>query len=234
MSAIGQRVDRLEDAVIAVARSSRASVRALSRSHLLTESGLRDLGSEMRGFKDGVLDFKDEMRGFKNEMLDFKDEMQSFKNEMLIYRRQANQEWGRLANRLGSLVEDLIQPALPVLVEEWEGRRPEHFGINLRRRLAGGREREYDAMAAVGNHLYVASIKSVLHSRDVDRFVAGLGALRLFFPEYEQYRLIGVLAAPAVEMNVVKRAEKRGLYCLAIGLNLMDVQNTKGFQPKLY
>jgi len=68
---------------------------------------------EMHAFKDEMKDFKDEMRAFKDEMKVFKDEMLAFKDEMRTFKNEMNRRWGELANKMGTLVEDIVYPGLP-------------------------------------------------------------------------------------------------------------------------
>ena len=66
-----------------------------------------------------MLAFKDEMKGFKDEMLVFKDEMKDFKDEMREDRREMNKQWGNLANKMGTLVEDIIAPAVGPAIRKY-------------------------------------------------------------------------------------------------------------------
>ena len=52
-----------------------------------------------------------EMRDFKNEMRGFKNEMQSFKDQSIADRKSMNKKWGDLANKMGTVVEDIVIPA---------------------------------------------------------------------------------------------------------------------------
>ena len=45
-------------------------------------------------------------------MKEFKDEMADFKNEPETDRKNRNKQWGELANKMGTLVEDIISPAV--------------------------------------------------------------------------------------------------------------------------
>jgi hypothetical protein len=44
--------------------------------------------------------------------------------------------------------------------------------------------------------------------------------------------VVGILASLAVEDSVLAYAEKQGFLVLAVGDQLMDVQNHPGFEPK--
>jgi hypothetical protein len=91
---------------------------------------------------------------------------------------------------------------------------------------------EFDAIAITETSLFLNSTKSTLRSADVDRFVDEISAFRTFFPEYDALPLVGILASLSVEASVLNYAEKQGFLVLAIGDQLMDVQNSADFQPK--
>ena len=53
----------------------------------------------------------------EREIDKFRIEMDKFKEEMRADRREMNKQWGALANKMGTLDEDLISPAVrPILV----------------------------------------------------------------------------------------------------------------------
>ncbi len=99
--------------------------------------GLEFLAREFKAFKDEMKAFKDEMKVFKDEMKAFKDEMKVFKDEM-------NKKWGDLANRLGTITEDIFAPGIPYLVKK--------LGYKLRKRMLDveykkdGLYNQYDAI----------------------------------------------------------------------------------------
>ncbi|MFO7802510.1 MAG: hypothetical protein R6V55_09475 [Desulfovermiculus sp.] len=89
------RVDRLEEMMMQVAYE-----------HTKTEMSLRDLKREMSNFKREMQDFKDEMRVFKDGVNEFKQEIRASKKEN-------DRRLGDLANKMGTLVEDVVAPCLP-------------------------------------------------------------------------------------------------------------------------
>jgi hypothetical protein len=190
-------------------------------------------------FKDEMSVFKDEMAVFKDEMAVFKDEMAVFKDEMAVFRqtiraesREMNRKWGDMANKLGTIVEDLVAPSLPRIIDETCGETVMDLMVRRKRRLPDGRVQEFDAIASTETSLFLNSTKSTLRSTDVDQFIDEITAFRTFFPEYDALPLIGILASLSVETSVLNYAEKQGFLVLAVGDHLMEVQNSADFQPK--
>ncbi len=146
-------------------------------------------------------------------------------------KRQWNLKWGELANRLGTMVEDLVYPSLPRIIKEEFGFDVEFIAVDIKKRI-NGREKEYDSIAIAGNYVFINSTKSKLKIKDVDDFVNDILEFREFYPEYGDKKLIGVLATLRIDENVLRYAEKTGFLVLAVGAELMEVKNTKGFKPK--
>ncbi|MDZ7760305.1 MAG: hypothetical protein U5L00_08635 [Desulfovermiculus sp.] len=150
----------------------------LAYEHTKTEMALRNLKREMSNFKREMQDFKDEMRGFKDEMRvfkdgmnDFKDEMRVFKQEMRASKKENDRRWGDLANKMGTLVEDIVAPSLPRIVREDFGC-AEIDDIMLHRRVRNksnpAQVREFDAIVVAGDMVY---INETSPSRTAKRFM---------------------------------------------------------------
>jgi hypothetical protein len=187
---------------------------------------------EMAEFKDEMAEFKDEMAEFKDEMGGFKDEMQCFKAESVAERREMNRKWGDLANKLGSMVEDLVYPSLPRILRETLGREFDSIQARVRLRLPDGRVREFDAYAIASDLAAVNSTKATLRSADVDHMIDEIAAFREFLPERARLPVVGILATLAVNDSVLNYAERLGFLVLAVGDQVMEVKNRPGFEPR--
>lgn len=246
MPVIEERVDRLERIVEEFVASVGVEFNKLYNSQMRTEAELREFKNEMREFKNEMSDFKDEMREFKNEMSDFKDEMSDFKNEMGDFKnemgdfkdenrlqiRQMNIKWGEIAKKLGTITEDLVAPSIPRIVKEEFGLEVTDVMIRRKKKLADGRTKEYDAIAVAGEYVFVDSTKSTLDSDGVKEFIKDIQEFRVFFPEYAKNKIVGILASLYVDEGVLAYAGKMGFVVTAVGENLMEVKNPKGFKPK--
>ncbi len=202
------------------------------------ETRVDRLETALARFIEEMIDFKDEMRAFKDEMTDFKDEMRAYKEESLAERRRMNKQWGELANKLGTLTEDLVYPSLPRILAERFDCDFDQLAVRLRRRLPDGSNIEIDALATASRCgdgpglVCINSTKATLRSADVDACVADIGRFRAFFPELAERPIVGVLATLAVEPSVLAYAQKTGFLVIAVGDELMDVQNPASFVPK--
>ncbi|RME51201.1 MAG: hypothetical protein D6796_01475 [Caldilineae bacterium] len=192
----------------------------------------------MRDFKEEMLAFKDEMRDFKEEMLAFKEEMRDFKEEMRLSNRQMNRRWGELANKMGTMAEDLVAPSIPRIlrtVVECPEEAIESMAVRVRRRdPETGTMREFDVVAACGEYVLVNETKSTLRPEHIRNFADMLPGVRRFFPEYEGRKFIGAIGSLYVDESLVRRGEKLGLIVLGFGEEVMTVLNSPGFTPRAF
>lgn len=203
----------------------REYMKELSYQAMRTDMAVARLSDEMREFKDEMRGFKDEMREFKNEMRVFKDEMVRFRDESERDRKRMNKQWCELANRLGTLVEDIVAPNLPRVAAELFGcPMPDFFAVRVRRRF-DGETREYDALLACARVVLVNETKSQLREGHLDDLLAKLAELPRVCPEYADRRLVGILATLYPESGVVHRATAKGVLVMGMGDETMQVLN---------
>ncbi len=233
------RISELERALIRFSDYVGREFNKAYNLHIEVEQEMREFKNEMHLFKDEMHEFKNEMSEFKNEMSEFKNEMSEFKNEMSEFKnemrertRGLDRKWGELANKMGTLVEDLVAPSMPAVIRERFGAEPDYLGERIRRRLKDGRYREFDAMAMLEHRLFINSTKSKLYPRDVEELEQTIPEVRLFFPEYKDKVIVGILASLHVDPSVVTFASKNGFMVMAVGDSVMQCMNEKDFMPR--
>ncbi|MBF0609394.1 MAG: hypothetical protein SFH39_01770 [Candidatus Magnetobacterium sp. LHC-1] len=159
--------------------------------------------------------------------------MEEFKREMRESKRELNKTLGEISKKQGTMVEDLIHPSLPRIIKESFGLHVTDCYIRRKRELPdGSKVKEYDAVAIVGQYVFVNSTKSTLRITDAEEFKNDLEEFRSYFPEYKDCKLIGILASLYVEPTVLVHLEKQGFLALGVGDELMEVKNSIGFKPK--
>ena len=92
--------------------------------------------------------------------------------------------------------------------------------------------KEFDLIAVSEEYVFLNSIKSTLDSKDVNAFVKEISLFWEFFPEYRSKKLIGLLASLSVDKSVLTYAERKGFLVLAVGMEIMEIQNRPDFEPK--
>ena len=158
------------------------------------------------------------------------EEMLAFKDENRRERQRMNKQWGDLANRLGTLVEDIVAPNLPrVAAELFSCPVADLFGVRVVRRF-GGETREYDALLVCPEVVLVNETKSRLTDAHVEGILERLAEIPDVFPEYADRRAVGVLASLYPDASVVRRATRRGVLVMGMGDETMHVLNPEALQ----
>ncbi|HSO82588.1 hypothetical protein [Thiocapsa sp.] len=158
------------------------------------------------------------------------EEMLAFKDENRRERQRMNKQWGDLANRLGTLVEDIVAPNLPrVAAELFSCPVADLFGVRVVRRF-GGETREYDALLVCPEVVLVNETKSRLTDAHVEGILERLAEIPLVFPEYADRRAVGILASLYPDASVVRRATRRGVLVMGMGDETMQVLNPEALE----
>jgi len=168
----------------------------------------------------------------EREMIEFKQELRDIDDKM-------RQETERYLRKMGTLVEDMVAPSIPQILQQVLGYpedEMELFAIRLKKRHPVTKQRqEYDVVAVCGDYLCINETKSSLTPEHVKTFAEKtLLAVREFFPEYAGKQLIGIIATFYMDESLVRHCERLGLIALGFGDNVMEVLNQPGFVPKSF
>jgi hypothetical protein len=168
------------------------------------------------------------MKEFKDEMKEFKDEMKEFKDEMKEFKIEINKKWGELANRLGTLAEDIFGPGIPYLLKSL-GFETKGYFFDFK---VGpeGRRRQYDVLifaeAKDGREkVFVVEVKNQGRSEDFNQMKSLLEALPELYPEVKGRDIVPVLAAFRFGEGVKTYASKRGVLLVRMGGEYLEPLN---------
>jgi hypothetical protein len=145
-----------------------------------------------------------------------KQEMKEFKNETERDRKAMNKKWGELANKMGTLVEDIISPAIRPVVTKYFDCEITYFSVNVKKKdkrlnLQG----EFDVIAVSDEYVFLVEAKSTPKKQYLYEFIANIELFRKLFPEYGDKRLIPVFASLRFEENMTELATQEKIYLLA-------------------
>ncbi|GAQ95450.1 hypothetical protein TAGGR_2343 [Thermodesulfovibrio aggregans] len=207
MPVLEERVSKLEEVLEEFIRSVGIEFNKLYNSQMRTEA-------ELRAFKEEMREFKNEMREFKNEMREFKNEMLEFKKRQEEENRRKNQEWSNLAKKMGTIVEDLVAPALRPVLKKYFNCEVTLEGQRMFRRK-NGEDYEIDAIAACEDKVFMIEVRSTPRVQDVDAIKEKSRRFFEFFPEFAQGRqLIIIFGSITFPDNVIKYATRSGIYVM--------------------
>ncbi|HSV31353.1 MAG TPA: hypothetical protein VLH40_04945 [Atribacteraceae bacterium] len=175
----------------------------------------------------------------KEEMVAYREhsaqEMKEFKEEMVGSRRELNKMWGDLANRLGTVAEDIVAPNLPVIARRYFGCVGEPLTLYVRsfrfKRKDRSQQREFDVIAEYEEIVLFNETKTTSRQSYIDDFLAFLPQLPDYWPEFTGKKIIPIYAALYIPENQVAYATQRGLYVLALRGETMDLLNYHAVKP---
>jgi len=201
------------------------AVQSLSKEMKDFKNEMKDFKNEMKDFKNEMKDFKNEMGDFKNEMGDFKDEMSGFKNEVKQEHKRMNKQWGELANKMGTLVEDIIAPAVRPVFEKYFNCQISDFSVNRRKKI-GALKGEFDIIAISDRYAFVVEVKSRPKKEYLYEFIKNLEKFKKLFPEYIDKHIIPVFGSLRFDDDLIKLAVQEKIYLLAYReWEYMDILN---------
>lgn len=228
MPSTKDRVDNLE-------RVLEEYIKNIGNAQMQTEREIREFKEEVKEFKDEMKEFKDEMKEFKDEMKEFKDEMKEFKDEMKEFkdemredRRNMNKKWGEIANKMGTVVEDIVAPNIPRIAQEYfQCEDAEFFGLRVTKRNSKdkSRSREFDIIAVYDDKILINETKSSPRIDYINEFIEVLKEVYDYFPEYKGKRIIPIFSSLYIPENVVTYLTKVKVYAMAMKDDVMELLN---------
>ncbi len=174
------------------------------------------------------------LQRLSDEMREFKDEMAAFKDEMRADRKEINREWGNLANKMGTIVEDIILPGFSGILRRYFDTDAELIMPRARRRDPNDRSRmrEFDIIAIDATHLFINETKSRPSVESAQAFIENHSDVLTFFPEYAGLTIVPIYSALSLRNEVVEVLSKNGCYAVALGDEHLEVLNFEDVQRR--
>lgn len=235
-TALKEKVSGLEQMMMELAYESMKTdmaLRDLSSEMKDFKKEMKDFKDEMKDFKDEMKGFKDDMKGFKQEMTDFKDEMKDFKDEIRNdtkqFKKELNKKWGDLANKMGTIVEDIVAPGLKGVGARYFG--IEEFDFFAPRLRLKSRDRsmtrEFDVIAETENYFFVVETKSSPTTEYISDFIKLIPRLDSWFPVIREKKLIPVFASLFIPDELVRYLTKNNILAMASREDGMELFNSE-------
>ncbi len=141
-----------------------------------------------------------------------------------------NRRWGELANKMGTLVEDIVAPSIRGLAREvFACGEQRYFAtrVSLKRSDDPSREREFDALYVGADAVLLNETKSTPRTeyvREFARFVDS-GEFARYFPQYGHLPIRAAFSSLSIPPDMVRYLTRRGIYTIAMGDEAMQVLN---------
>ena len=139
---------------------------------------------------------------------------------------------GRLGNKLGDFVEEMVRPAAVRLFQE--------RGIavhEVHRQVVANRQGaaiEVDLLVVNDEDVVAIECKSTLSVDDVNEHLVRLGKLKELLPSYADKRVLGAVTGMVIPDHVATYAYRQGLFVLAQSGESVVILNDANFQPKAW
>jgi hypothetical protein len=171
----------------------------------------------------GIEDLKVEMSVFKNEMSRFKDRME-------LEVKRINKQWGDLANKMGTLVEDIVAPVIPRVAKDIFGCEDiEDFMVRRYKTKPHDKSsrKEFDVIAVCRNKVILNETKATPRTSYIDDFIEFLKNKEFedYFPEYKEKELIPIFSSLYLPPDVVTRLSNNRIYAMAMSDTTMEILN---------
>ncbi|MHB9009892.1 MAG: hypothetical protein ACYDC1_23525 [Limisphaerales bacterium] len=153
------------------------------------------------------------------------ERMARFGADMRASRKELDKKWGDLANKMGTIIEDILVPNLRRLAIE-HFRFPVIDDFMIRRARRHGRvETEFDTLVIGPEAVILGEAKSTPSIEYAEAFAAKAQRFFDYFPEYRGRRLICVFGSWAIPDPVIERLTVLGIYALRMGEETMELAN---------
>ncbi len=168
------------------------------------------------------------------EMKEFKDEMRAFKEENRKEQINRNKQWGELANKMGTIVEDIILPAVGPVLEKYFQREIESILARVKKRnKALNLRSEFDVIATSEEQVFLIETKSSPNAEYLQQFIEKQDLFRKLFPEYSDKKLVLIFSGIRMDPEVVSLCTSKNVYAMAYReWDYMDLLNFKEIAEK--
>ena len=254
MAVLEERVDRLEEMVmrlVYIQQKTEIEMQRLQKEmkefREAIQKDTENLKREMKEFKDEMKEFKEAIQkdteNLKREMKEFKDEMKKFKDEMEDFKewakrtieenhewskrevRRINKQWGELANKMGTIVEDIIFPATRPVIKKYFKCDPEILMMNVRKKKGKSSE-EFDVVAVCKDRVFLIEVKSTLKAEHAEYMKGKVERFRELFEEYSGREIVPILASLKIGREVLDKLTRERIYGMAYReWEYMDILN---------
>ena len=145
-------------------------------------------------------------------------------------RKEMNRRWGELANKMGTVVQDIVAPSLRRIARDELGCGDERsFSAPMFRVRSDDphRRREFDALYLGTQAVLLNETKSTALSEYAKKFVEFLksGQFAIYFPEYRELPLVAVFSSLRLPDDVITYLTRNGIYAVSMGEETMQVRN---------
>jgi hypothetical protein len=142
-------------------------------------------------------------------------------------------QWGDLANRLGTVAEDIVAPNIPTVARLRFGIASlDYFALRVKATSSADPtiRREFDIVAYSAAHFLLVDVKSTPTIETTERFLSRLPTIADFFPQAAGKELVPIVASFRIDSGIETYLTRHGVYAMAMHGETMDLSNFEAVQ----
>jgi len=145
-------------------------------------------------------------------------EMRAFKDEM-------NKRWGELANKMGTLAEDIFIPSFDIVLKRYFGVKPKRISSRMKLRNEN-REIELDIVGFTEDKAFIVEVRSSPDRQGyIEEFIEKLRVLPEFLPEIKSYEVVPIYAGLTMSESTIEHLTKNNIYALIVKGDILEIAN---------
>lgn len=147
--------------------------------------------------------------------------------------KELGRQIGGLGDKFGSFTEGLALPSMTKILSQRFGMDFIAPRVRMRR---NGHSMELDVLAYSNSSddLFVVEVKSHLREEALEQMRKTLSEVRDFFPNHQDKKVYGILAAVDAPENLRQQILAEGIYLARIHDGQFEIQVPESFEPRAY
>ncbi len=172
------------------------------------------------------------LRVVSEEQKELSRKMQETDRQIQETNRQLKKTDAHFNSQWGKLMESLVEGDLVALLKARDIA-VEQTSTNIKGGQEG-RHYEFDILAVNGEEVVVVEVKTTLKSEDVTHFLSKLERFTGWVRRFKGNRILGAVAYLKADSNVVRQAQRQGLYVIRATGSSASIINQPDFQPRVF
>jgi chromosome segregation ATPase len=167
----------------------------------------------------------------RKEMSDSKAELDRVlaqtRKEMSDSKAELNKKWGDLANKLGTVVEDIVAPNIPTIAKKYfKVEEIQRIMMNLYIRSESlKKEKEFDLILVAKDLVILNETKTTVRQNYLEEFIQSLPEFFEFFPELKGRKLIPIFSSMSFTPPQLAYLTKHKIYAMSMSGDTMELLN---------
>ncbi|MGB9900436.1 MAG: hypothetical protein ACPLEW_06410, partial [Pseudothermotoga sp.] len=171
------------------------------------------------------------MEEFKREMAELNRRrelsLEEYKKKVDQDIQEMRRQWGNLANKMGTLVEDIFAPSIPQAIKRYFGCDPDTV-IQRYYTRDGQTEIEIDllVLCKAEGKAFVTEVKSSPDRvKYIEEFIQKSKMLKDLVPILKEYEIVPIYAGLSLNENTVNLLTRSGIYAMVLKGDILEIVN---------